>query len=85
MAGRPDKETNARDYGTVGKKVPCWDRECSGTIVIHRDPTRCVCNVCRRRLPNAEGIKKSLALIAFLLVLVVGFFIFVVFRIARLR
>jgi len=59
-----NREVDPADYGTVGKQVPCWDRECPGTIVIHRDPRRCICSVCHRKLPNADVVIKSV--VAFL-------------------
>lgn len=57
------------DPGTPGKQVPCWDRDCPGTILIHRDPRRCVCSVCRRRVPGAEAVTKSVILFVTLLAL----------------
>jgi hypothetical protein len=78
-------EAHGRDYDTLGKRVPCWDRDCPGTIVIHRDPRKCVCSVCRRPLPNSGAITKSLILVAVLLFLTLAFVITVVLVVARNR
>ena len=37
--------------------MPCFIEECPGTIRMHPDPGRCVCDVCGRRLPGADAVR----------------------------
>lgn len=51
--------------------MPCWDRDCPGTILVEAEPTRSRCSVCRRPLPGAEAVKKTMATVVVIGVLVV--------------
>jgi hypothetical protein len=60
------KRTDGELEWKVGNTVPCWNKECSGTILIHRDPARCICNTCQRPLPNMESITKTIRMVRIL-------------------